>query len=296
MKKISKNSKILNITHYDLDGSVCAIILGHVFDNLTILDASFYKIDSMLESLDYDKYDYVILTDINPNRQKSLEMSDKIIMLDHHESAIQSNDPSKMQFVITGKCGAHLTKKFVEKYFKIDLSHLDDLVRYTNIYDMWDKENPEFPYAKKINDLMFYLYRPKKFRDKFFDGRTYFTEEEDEWLEQREIEFKNLYESLSIFEFEKINGCVVQSKEFINEICDKIMTEECYDIVFVRNPYHGRVSVRHKIEDLNIGDVLSEHDWGGGHAQSAGMFCSDMEDFQNKISVLEDELSKKYPK
>lgn len=284
MKKIPKSSRVLNIVHCDLDGSVCALILSHVFENITIIDTSFYRIDSVLESLDYDKYDFVFLADISPSKKENLYMSDKIILLDHHESAESYNDPSKMHYVVPNKCAAHLTKKFVEKYYGLDLSHLDDLVRLTNDYDMWELKYPD---SKKLNDVMFYLYRPKKFRDNFFDGRTYFTDEEEKWLKERDLEFKRLYDSLEIFEFEKINGCVVQSKEFINEICHKLMNEEGYDIVFVRNPYHGRVSIRHNIEGLNMGTILKEKGIGGGHEKSAGLFCDDIDDFQRKAKDLE---------
>ena len=293
MKNIPKDSKVLSISHNDLDGVVSQIVLGHVFKNITYLNTSFYKIDSVLESIDYDKYDFVFLTDINPERKEKLDLSEKIILLDHHESALDANDPSKMHFVVVGKCAAYLTKKFVEKYYGVDLPHLDDIVRLTNDYDIWELKYPE---SKKLNDVMFYLYRPKKFREKFFDGRTTFTEAEEIWLKKRERDFERLYEELNIFEFEKINGCVVESKEFINEICEKLMNEESYTIVFCRNPYHGRVSIRHRIDGLNMGEILKNKGWGGGHSMSCGLFVNDINDFKNKTTILEEEISIKYPK
>lgn len=293
MKNIPRDSKILNIVHCDLDGSVSALILSHVFENIKILDTSFYKIDSILESVDFNKYDFVFLTDISPSIKENLYLSDNIILLDHHESAKEYNNPNKMHYVVSGKCAAYLTKKFVEKYYGLNLQHLDDIVRLTNDYDLWELKYPE---SKRLNDVMFYLYRPKKFREKFFDGRTTFTEKENIWLEERDKEFEKLYDSLDLFEFDKINGCIVESKEFINEICDRLMKREGYDIVFCRNPYHGRVSIRHRIEGLNIGEILKIHNWGGGHFQSAGMFCDDILDFKNKVNILEEELSKDFPK
>lgn len=289
MKNIPRESKVLSVSHNDLDGTVAQIILGHVFKDISYLNTSFYKIDSILESLDYTRYDFVILTDINPTNLKLLDLSDNIILLDHHESSIEANNPSKMHFVIPGHCASSLTKKFVKKYYGLDLAHLDDLVRLTNDYDMWELKYPE---SKLINDLMFYLYRPKKFREKFFDGRTTFTEEENAWLEMRAKEFERRYQALTIFDCEKIKGCVVQSEEFINEICERLMKEEKYDIVFCRNPYHGRVSIRHRIPGLNVGEMLKNHEWGGGHKDSAGMFCEDMDDFHKKIITLEEEIAK----
>jgi len=42
--------------------------------------------------------------------------------------------------------------------------------------------------------------------------------------------------------------------------------------------------------------MLKIRGWGGGHHDSAGMFCFDLYDFQNKMIELENELSQKYPK
>lgn len=293
MKNILRSAKILNITHVDFDGSVCAIILSHIFKNITILDTSFYKVDSILQNLDYSQYDYVFLTDIHPDKQENLYLSDKIILLDHHESALVMNDPSKMHFVVIGKCAAHLVKKFVEKYYNIKLSHLDDLVRLANDYDQWELK---FPESKLMNDVMFYLYRAKKFREQFFDGRVTFTDKEKIWLKERALEFDRLYNSLSVFEFDTINGCIVNSTEFINEICEKLMKEEGYDVIFVRNPRNQRVSVRTRIEGLDTGGLLKSHGWGGGHFASSGFFTNDLNDFQMKASVLESEIAINYPK
>ena len=289
MKNIPRSSKVLSVSHNDLDGTVAQIILGHVFENINYLNVSFYKIDSIMESLDYSKYDYVFLTDINPTNLKLLDLSDNIILLDHHESAIEANNPTKMHFVVPVHCAAYLTKKFVKKYYGLGLEHLDDLVRLTDDYDLWHLKYPE---SKLINDLMFYKYRPKKFREIFFDGRTTFNDEEKEWLEMREKEFERRYKALTVFDCDKINGCVVQSDEFINEICDKLMKEEKYEIVFCRNPVHGRVSIRHKIEGLNVGEILKNLGFGGGHRDSAGLFCESINQFQERLEVLENIVQK----
>jgi len=293
LKNIPRESKVLSISHNDLDGASAQIVLGHVFQDISYFNASFYKIDSIMESLDYSKYDFVFITDINPTNLKLLDLSDNIILLDHHESAIEANNPTKMHFVVPGHCAAHLTKKFVKNYYGISLEHLNDLIRLTNDYDMWHLKYPE---SKLLNDLMFYHYRPRKFRELFFDGRTTFNDEEKEWIEMREKEFERRYKALAVFDCDKINGCVVQSEEFINEICDKLMKEEGYQIIFCRNPVHGRVSIRHRLNGLNVGEMLKARGWGGGHKESAGMFCSDISDFQMKIKTLDEELSKNYPK
>ena len=285
MKIIPRDARILSISHCDLDGSVCQIILGQVYKNIKYIYTSFYRIDEILVSLDYDNYDYVFLTDISPDKPENLELSNKIVLIDHHGTTDVLNDPSKMRFVISDSvCASVLTKRFIEHMYGIKLSHLDKIVELTNDYDMW---HLKYPKSKFLNDVMFYLYRPAKFISKFFDGRTRFTNEEITWLKKRREIFKDIYSKLEVFEFTKINGCIVQAEEFINEIADKLMNEEGYEIVVVRNTRNGRVSVRHRIEGIDVGAILKEKGWGGGHSLSAGFFSTNMDDFKNKVEELE---------
>lgn len=289
MKIIPLESNILSIAHNDLDGSVSQIILGHVYKNIRYIHCSFYKIDEILLSLDFNNYDYVFLTDIHPDKKEVLYLSDKIVLIDHHKSAETYHNPSKNHYVIFDKniCASVLTKMFVEKMYNINLFCLNSLVYLTNDYDMWILKNCK---SKLLNDVMFYLYRPAKFREVFFNGRTRFTYEEIEWLKKRREMFKEIYKNIEVYEFDKINGCVIEAEEFINEIAHKLMKEENYQIIFVRNPKTQRVSVRHNITNLDMGNILKSYGWGGGHELSAGFWVSSNEDFKTKIEILEKEI------
>jgi oligoribonuclease NrnB/cAMP/cGMP phosphodiesterase (DHH superfamily) len=192
-----------------------------------------------------------------------------------------------MHYVINGQCGAMLTKKFVETMYKIKLSYLDNLVQLTNDYDLWILNNPN---SKHMNDIMFYKYHPKKFREVFFSGRTEFNDEELAWIEERKIKFEKLYDELEIYELDRIRGCVINAREFINEIAHRLMEEEQYSIVFIRNPSSERISIRHNIDNLDMGGILKNHEWGGGHRQSAGCFSKGLTDFNEKLKILEEEI------
>jgi len=293
MKIIPLDARVLSISHNDMDGVVSQIILGHVYKNIKYIHTSFYKIDDILLSLDYNLYDVVFVTDIHTDNEENLNLSDKIVLIDHHKSAQSYHNIEKNRFVISDKnvCAAVLVKMFVEKMYNIKLDSLKSLVYLTNDYDVWNLKNCK---SKLMNDVMFYLYRPAKFRENFFNGRTRFTNDEIKWLRERRKQFKKLYDDIEIFEFDKINGCIVESREFINEIAHKLMEEENYNIVFVRNPSNQRVSVRHNLNEniLDMGGILKEHKWGGGHAAAAGLFTLNGEDFKNKIQTLEKDICK----
>lgn len=292
MKIIPRDSKILSITHSDCDGVSCQIVLGNVYKNITYVDCSFYKIDDYLSKVKFDEYDYVFLTDIYPDKRSNLYLSDNIILLDHHNTAMEYLNPKKLHFVVTGICGALLTKRFVEKMYNIKLTHLDKLIELTNDYDMWVHKYPE---SKILNDLMFYYYKSIKFRQEFFNGRTTFTEEELKWYEGRELKYKELYDKLNVYEFETINGVLVQSDEFVNEISHDLMTKEKYNVVFIQNPNLNRLSVRHNIEGFDVGSLLKNLGLGGGHPFAAGMNVKDMNKLSGDIATIEKEIANKFP-
>jgi len=291
MKRIPLDAKILNITHVDLDGCGCSIVLGNVFKNITYVFSSFYNIDEKLEIINYDEYDYVILTDIHPTEKKYLNISDKIILIDHHPSDL--NNPKKLKFVVSDKdvCATILVKYFIEKMYDIKLSHLDNLTKLINDYDMW---HLKYPKSKQMNDLMFYKYRPSKFRNKFMNGRVEFIKEEIEFLKLLNEKFKKTYNEMEVIEFDTINACVIFESDFINEIADKLIKEENYGLVVIKHPQKGRCSLRTGSDDVDIGQVLSDFGWGGGHPKSAGIFVKNDMEFHNKMETLERHLYSKY--
>ena len=283
MKKIPRDSKILCITHNDWDAAVCSIILNAVYSNITFVYLNFQKVDDFMRSLDYNLYDFIILADINPT-DHSLVNDDRIIILDHHHSATALNNPSKMHFIIEEHCASWLCKKFVEKMYNVDLSYLNSMVYLVNDYDLYTLKNGK---SKLLNDLMFFKFGCRKFREEFKNGRTRFKPEEILWLRERREEFKKKWNELEAFDFDLINGCIVEANSFLNEIADKLLKEEEYKIVLIRNPSNGRVSLRHKIDNFDAGTYLKEKGFGGGHPQAAGVITFDERDFQMKAKEIE---------
>lgn len=293
MLKVSRDAKILNVTHNDCDGTGCSIVLSHVFKNLTIIDTSFYKIDEVLTSIQYKNYDYVIITDIHP-KMSTLELSDKIILIDHHKSAIEYHNPSKNRFIIPDKgCAAVLVKHWVEKLYNIKLAQLDSLIYLINDYDLWTLNNVK---SRMIADLQFHLYRPQKFFKEFCGGRTRLKTDELKWLRKRKNDLKEICSNLNVYNLDKIKGCYVEVTDFINDIADMLLTREKYNIVFIRNPNLKRtVSIRHNIEGLDIGGILKELNIGGGHSNAAA-FNATSDDVMDKVILIENTIIERMKK
>src|SRR5271157_2281513 len=137
MRLIDPNSKVLSLTHSDMDGVGCQIVLGHVFKHLTCQASTFVSVNKLFNDKNFEGYDHIFITDIYPNYPELLtKYEDRIVLLDHHNTSLGNHNPFKMRFVDSGQCATSLTKKFVEQYFHKDLGFLDKFVYHVNDYDL----------------------------------------------------------------------------------------------------------------------------------------------------------------
>lgn len=291
---LTKNSKVLNITHNDMDGIGCNIILSNCINNVEHMKASYPTIDNMVRSINFDTYDCIIISDIAPEKlnfdELTEEQSKKIILLDHHPTALRHHDPINNKFVYEGKSATHLVKDFSELVFGYDLGYLTELVYLINDYDMWEHNDPR---SKELN-MLYYFYWDLKFKQRFFDGQLEFNEDEVKFFKKREHAFNELYNNLEVFDLDSIKGCLISCDEFVNDVCEKLKEEEGYEIIFARNPNSKNVSVRSSVEGCNIGELLKELGIGGGHPYAGGMHAPDLKIFQNNLNLIEKTIYQKH--
>lgn len=297
MRVIKRDDKILSISHLDADGVAAQIVLGNVFKNIEYINYQFVKIDEGLPRLNFSMYDHVFITDIYPAYHKLMDISDKFILLDHHETARDLHCPAKMRFVDTAQCGAALTKLFVENYFKIKLSHLDRYIFLINDYDLWNHTDP---FSRKFN-FIYDMYRKmnknmSEYRKRFMTGNVNLTPEEIDHLASIDRDYKVVYDGLEIMEFEHIKGgFVLSATRFLNELCHDLMKNNGYNIVFIRNTDTGHISVRHNMPAFNAGEFLTKNNLGGGHKFAAGMSAIEPEDIPKKLLAIEKFLYVNFP-
>jgi len=291
---MNTSKKILSISHYDMDGQGCAIVLANVFKNIKFITATFTNIDGIIKNTDFSEYDLVFMTDVYPKDIELLDDIPNLILLDHHETN-KSHEPSNNRYVITDICGAMITKNYIESKLNVDLSHLNSLIYLINDYDMWIHNNKK---SKMLNEL-YYWYRGDKFRERFMSGNTRLLPNEIDYIKKQKKKFLETYNELEVFDFDKINGCFfIFDFNFVNDLCEKLLKEEKYDVVFCQNPRTGNISVRTNIRpDINLGETFTELELGGGHCSSAGLRGIDnsFDSLKSVLKVVEYELLKKYP-
>jgi len=290
MKKIPKNARILSVSHNDLDGVGCQILLGSVFRNIEYRNCSYYNIDKELMNINGDDYDYVFVTDISPKIDEVMDAYDNLILIDHHQSA--ENVPEKNRFVNKKYSATFLTNHFLTKmYGKERFTKFSKLVKLINDYDMWTLK---YKGSKALNDL-YSLYNAKKFRERFRSGKLSLNKTETEYLDGVQAKFDKLYDEIEISEFEKINACWFQSDVFVNELSHKLMEEEGYDCVMFNTLKSYKVGIRSSMDDFNFGTYLQDKEIGGGHKKAAGVEASSQEEMNKLVDFLEQDLYKTIP-
>jgi len=270
MKRL-QDSKIMNISHNDMDGVGASIALGNSVPskNIKYWYATYKDIDDIVRRLNFNSYDYVIMTDISPHDHSLIKDKDNLILLDHHDTAKDLHNPSEFRAVIEGKCASLITKEFCELTIGADISYLDELFTLINDYDMWIHNDKR---SKQLNEL-YYMYWGEKFRKRFFEGNVEFTDTEKEYLQEREKELKILIDNLEYYPLESINGALFSGDQRINDVCDFLITKEKYDIVFCKVAEKGKICVRSKIDNIHIGNILREYmpSSGGGHKDAGSI-------------------------
>lgn len=289
MKKIPLESKILSLSHNDMDGVGAQIILGAIYKNITYICIKYQEIDKVLSGMNCDEYDYVFLTDITPSKHELLDKFNNVIVIDHHEN--MENNPSKKVFINRKHSATKLVKHFMEKMYDVELSDYDDFVKYVNDYDTWTLK---YKGAKRMN-LLYTYYSEDKFRNRFKSGNMKLTDKEKNYILESEKKFVELYENLEIIEFEKINGCVFYHDEVINELAYRLMKEEGYKIVLINTTKNYNLSLRSSLDDFNFGKYLREKGWGGGHKQAAGIKCENEKELTEILIAIEKDLYKRIP-
>jgi oligoribonuclease NrnB/cAMP/cGMP phosphodiesterase (DHH superfamily) len=149
-KRVERDKRILNITHYDADGIASHIALKNYYKDVGLIRLSYNVIDRYVNDIGELKdeivsnNDHIYITDISLNLNqynKIKAIGLPVTYIDHHESYKEEmHCPKENRIVMTEKCGAYLTKAYLEAKFNVDLSHLNLFMKLINDYDLWHHE------------------------------------------------------------------------------------------------------------------------------------------------------------
>lgn len=280
-------------THTDLDGVSCEILGRIAFEeDIDVVRCGYGNIDDKVEEFinSDEEYDKLFITDISVNKEiadKLLSISDKVILLDHHKTALWLNEYSyalvQVEDESIGKmCGTYLFYEYLKKNHKEfdDTPALKLFIDYVRMYDTWEwKEKYDNIIPKRLNDLM-YIDGPNEFIDKMvyrLGNNLFILDDTDLMKLQIEQTYINSYiaqknETLMINDdlFPGYTVGITFADKYISELGNELCElHPELDFVILINMSTLTVSYRTVKDNLDLSDIAKGFG-GGGHPKASG--------------------------
>lgn len=282
--------KLKLITHNDLDGVGCYILLqyylGHIYD----IDVSYctYKNveDVMSETiLNLDKYEQVYMTDISVtedyfNQFFTPEVAKKIHIFDHHKTAlylsqyeIATVEVEKNEVL---QCGTLLFNEYLKSLeeSKNPNKLIEEFVEKVRAWDTWDWFEKDFM-AKDINSLLYIKGFESFCKDilKILEEGGSLLSNVDLLLLKYENDKKDKYlksknEELFFTDIKGFYVGIVFADQYISELGNYLCNERP-EIDFVAIIGHKSISYRTVKYDVDVSKIAQLYG-GGGHVKASG--------------------------
>ena len=280
-------------THTDLDGVSCEILGRIAFgEDIDVVRCGYGNIDDKVEEFinSDEEYDKLFITDISVKKELAdalNNVSDKVILLDHHKTALWLNEYPyalvQAEDKSVGKmCGAYLFYEYLKKNHKEfdDTPALKLFIDYVRMYDTWEwKEKYANIIPKRLNDLM-YIDGPNEFIDKMvyrLGNNLFILDDTDLMKLQIEQTYINSYiaqknETLMINDdlFPEYTVGITFADKYISELGNKLCElHPELDFVVLINMSTLTVSYRTVKDNLDLSDIAKGFG-GGGHPKASG--------------------------
>lgn len=273
---------IYNVTHTDLDGISCGILLKKMDSNIETIYANYGDIDSTLLALQQPASIYI--TDISCGEQTLMELLDngnKVIILDHHKTALWLNSishPNLYCNIDTSRSGTKLCYDYVNNH-GVDVTAFYDYVEAVNSHDLWLRNNE----ASDKLALLFSLLGRDAFIDRYTKNPDITVTPQEQLLLDVEIRRrtdiidKAIKRVVILTDIRGYTYGVVYAQGYISEIGNAIlnaMPELAYVAIIglhirpTPNSKLGTVSLR-SANKVDVSEIAQLHK-GGGHPNAAG--------------------------
>lgn len=300
-----QNKRRVLLTHHDLDGIGCDILLSSMVNIEKKYNYGYNKIHDFILGNKWLNYDSIIVTDIALLKEEIEDIYDhyneNFMYIDHHSPTLGVID--KMEFapdsirpilyIDTKFSGTGIIATNFSKFINND--NLFKLATYIDAYDMWrHKTNPkEFAVGYNLN-VLFWKYTYDTFFSKFKNGFSGFDEEDTAIIETHMKERKNAMDSSEMEKFgnNSLFVCGIDIR-FVN---DYTLVYPEYDIFYMIYETEGipTIGLRATVDNVKLGHIVNrikgEFDCitsGGGHPKAAGITLKKDTDFNTITRIVE---------
>jgi oligoribonuclease NrnB/cAMP/cGMP phosphodiesterase (DHH superfamily) len=317
---LTPKSRILNVTHTDLDGIVSTINLSNYVEeenNLFYVMKNYDNVNQFFTDVVFEgkcsfkNFDWILVTDISVEREVVLECRNRginLLILDHHATAYHLNDLEECYVDETETLsGAEVTLVFL-KEMGLSADHLDKLNRIATQFDLFTfKEDRKFnvggkkrALAEMLNTIFFKTFDKDIFIKRWKNGwGKGFNKEEIEKIKTEytdaathivNVEKSNLKVDLDE------NKVLILSNDFVVHVAEHFLDKN-KDLVLLFDPKRNKISGRvHDDSPIDIGKIFKmmkeKTEYltnGGGHTKAGGCNITSgehLEDFVEKVVKL----------
>lgn len=276
------NPKILNITHYDLDGVGCAVCLHKVYKNITSIPTGYNNLLSTIIDIEQSLYnvDIIYVTDLQLSLEHINLLSEylqkypnlQVIIFDHHQNISDIIPPNiiykhSQKLSGTGITFSYFYKTLSEILLPNELQEYNNFFKSINSFDCW-VEDDFFIKGLEYNNL-FWEYKFHKFLLTYIDMMTH--------NKQSVIRDLNRIQENKIkyFNFLKSNNQLLQNQMWCISFADSYVNE--LQIIYPDHMYYinitgkSNISLRVNKKYKNIIPIFKEYISqynpirGGGH-------------------------------
>lgn len=279
---------ILHITHNDMDGAGCAILIKKCFEQVHTAYLNYHEVDEYLKE-NYKMYDKIIITDVSASLGviESLKNKCNLTLIDHHKTSVSLK---KFHFTIheMDKSATKLTYEWLLNEGH-DVSAYEGMVDCINDYDIWLMQRAD----SLTMNILFTLLGIGRFVNRFVDNPSdQFTDYEDLYLTiEKENQDKYIQQASNSASFFRDNegrqAAVLFAERYNSELGNHLVVEENLDYVILINAQKDKVSLRSRA-DIDVSEIAVKNG-GGGHKNASGFsteFDFGLETFLKNMGVL----------
>ncbi|WP_022850556.1 DHH family phosphoesterase [Limisalsivibrio acetivorans] len=281
---------LLHITHNDLDGVGCGILVKKFLGDVQTAYCNYNDVDPTLDEA-YGQVNSVLITDLAPSERMYMKAVGEvdITAIDHHPSSEWMKEHHSVIHDTT-RSATLLTFEWLREQ-GYDVEPYRNFVDCVNDFDMWHMQRKD---SLRMNVLFMKLgidRFAKRFMDKPYQG----FDDTEEMIISMEEDRRDRYirnAAASGFQFtdkDGLKGFFVFCEEYNSELGNYITGEYNTDYVILMNAQKKKVSLRSR-RGIDIGS-LAVANGGGGHKNAAGFstdfdFC--VSEFLREIGVIDE--------
>jgi oligoribonuclease NrnB/cAMP/cGMP phosphodiesterase (DHH superfamily) len=305
---MSLSKRRVLLTHYDLDGVGCDILLSKIWNFEKRHCCGYGKIRKKIDNGDLMWYDSCVVSDVSLTEKQynkiSEEYKDKFLYIDHHQPSIDMVEKlvdNSSLCVVNNKFSA--TALILQTFHKKLLDTSPTTIKFISAidgYDMWrHKTHPEiFDRGYDLN-ILFWKYGYFDMFDRFSENMSMiFSPVEQRWIDEHKKKRDFALNNSEMTEFGNNSLCVINvPSAYVNDYTLQYPEYDFYYMICVDRDNNLVLSVRSTVDDkwVSIGHVLrgirDSYDIvlsAGGHRQAGGVDFDNKTPLNSIIDIIED--------